>query len=152
MDTRTNKYLDVGLLILRIGLGIMFLFHGAPKIFGGPEFWFKIGSAAGNFGMTMWPTFWGFMSGVAEFGGGLFLITGLFFRPAMILLVVNLAVAASTHFVRGQGLGGASHAIEDAITFAGLFFIGPGRYTIHSLFALRKGAELKTDKNELDRD
>lgn len=35
--TSLNKHRHIGLLILRIGIGCMFLFHGAPKMFGGPE-------------------------------------------------------------------------------------------------------------------
>ena len=35
---------DVGLLILRVGLGIAFLVHGWPKITGGPKFWTGLGS------------------------------------------------------------------------------------------------------------
>jgi putative oxidoreductase len=126
----SEKQLDSGLLILRIGLGAMFIFHGAPKIFGGPERWGKIGAAMGNFGVHFLPVFWGFMAAIAEFGGGICLLAGLFFRPAMILLVMNLIVAAGSHFARGQGLGGASHAIEDAIMFLGLIFIGPGKFSI----------------------
>jgi putative oxidoreductase len=128
-----SKYSDVGLLIIRIGLGIMFITHGAPKLFGGPEMWVKVGSAAGNFGLSFMPAFWGFMAAIAEFGGGVCLISGLFFRPAMILLVINLIVASSVHFTNGQGLSGASHAIEDAIMFAGLFFMGPGPYSLDAI-------------------
>lgn len=32
-----DKYRDVGLLILRVGIGLMFMIHGFPKLFGGPE-------------------------------------------------------------------------------------------------------------------
>ncbi len=142
INNKTAKYADVGLLILRVGLGVMFLFHGAPKILGGPAIWARIGGAAGNFGLTFWPIFWGFMSGVAEFGGGLCLLSGLLFRPAMILLVINLAVAASSHFARGQGLAGASHAIEDAVIFAGLFFIGPGRYSLKALLPKKEPVQI----------
>jgi putative oxidoreductase len=142
IENNKAKYADIGLLILRIGLGVMFLFHGAPKIFGGPAMWAKIGGAAGNFGLTFWPTFWGFMSGAAEFGGGLCLLSGLLFRPAMILLVINLIVAASSHFARGQGLAGASHAIEDAIIFAGLLFIGPGRYSLKALLSKKEPVQI----------
>ncbi len=128
------KYLDTGLLILRIGLGIMFIYHGAPKLLGGPELWAKVGGAAGNFGLSFMPAFWGFMAGVAEFGGGLFLLLGILYIPACILLVIDLTVASSTHFHAGQGLGGASHAIEDAIVFLSLILIGPGRYNLGLLF------------------
>jgi hypothetical protein len=40
------------------------------------------------------------------------------------LLVFNLVVAAAMHLGMGDGLKGAAHAIEDAVMFAGLFFIG----------------------------
>lgn len=136
---RLSKHIDIGLLILRLGLGIMFLYHGAPKIFGGPDMWAKIGGAAGNFGITFAPVFWGFMAAVAEFGGGLCLILGLFMKPAMMLLVINMIVASSSHFAGGQGLAGASHAIENGIVFLSLIFIGPGKYSLdHYIISKRK--------------
>jgi putative oxidoreductase len=46
------------------------------------------------------------------------------------LLLINMVVAAATHFGKGDGLDGAAHAIEDAVVFAGLFFIGPGSYSV----------------------
>lgn len=132
MRDSLDKGKDIGLLILRLGLGAMFIYHGAPKLFGGIDSWGKIGAAMGNFGIHFLPQFWGFMSGVAEFGGGICLILGLIFRPAMVFLVINLVVAAASHFARGQGLGGASHAIEDAIMFLGLAFVGPGKFSLET--------------------
>jgi putative oxidoreductase len=135
---RFSKHIDYGLLVMRIGLGIMFLYHGAPKIFGGPELWAKIGGAAGNFGLAFAPTFWGFMAALAEFGGGLCLVLGLFIKPAMILLVINLIVASSSHFAKGQGPSGASHAIEDGVVFLSLIFIGPGKYSLDNYILSKK--------------
>lgn len=140
-----DKLRDIGLLILRIGLGAMFLFHGAPKLFGGPEMWSKIGGAAGNVGLSFLPTFWGFMAGVAEFGGGLAIISGFLFVPGCILLVINLIVAASYHFHAGQGLSGASHAIEDGIVFLSLLFIGPGRFALDRLLFSKR--EVQSNDN-----
>ena len=34
---------DLGLLLLRVGIGIMFTIHGYPKLIGGPEMWAKVG-------------------------------------------------------------------------------------------------------------
>ena len=125
-----NKFRNGGLLFLRIGLGCMFLYHGFPKIAGGPEFWHQLGLAMGYLGIHAFPTFWGFMAACAEFFGGFFLIIGLLFRPACMLLVIDLIVAMSMHFSRGQGLHVAGEAVEDAIVFFSLIFIGPGRYSI----------------------
>ena len=141
IENRLSRYADTGLLILRTGLGIMFLYHGAPKLFGGPETWARVGAAAGNFGLSFAPAFWGFMAGIAEFGGGLFLMLGLLFTPACVLLVIDLVVAASSHIHAGQGIGGASHAIEDATVFLSLIFIGPGKYSLAALLASRKAVK-----------
>jgi putative oxidoreductase len=128
--TFLNKYRDIGLLILRIGIGVMFLSHGAPKMFGGPQYWKNLGMTMSIFGIHFLPAFWGFMSAFAEFFGGILIILGLFFRPACMLLTINMIVATSMHLNRGDGLGGASHAIEDGIVFLSLILIGPGKYSL----------------------
>ena len=132
--TFLNKYRDIGLLILRLGIGGMFIFHGAPKILGGPDMWEKLGTTMGIYGVHFLPVFWGFMSSFAECFGGIFLILGLFFRPACILLTINMIVATSMHLNRGDGLGIASHAIEAGILFLSLILIGPGKYSLDEIF------------------
>lgn len=125
-----NKYSDLGLLIIRVGLGIMFLMHGYPKVMGGPEMWGKLGGAMGNIGINFLPVFWGFMAAVAEAGGGILLALGLLHRPAAILLTFTMAIAASVHLKGGEGVMGSSHAIELGIVFLGLVFTGPGKYSV----------------------
>lgn len=125
-----GKYKNLGLLLIRIGLGILFIWHGIPKLAGGPDLWEKIGGAMKNVGISYAPAFWGFMAAVTETFGGLLLMIGLVFRPVCLLLVINLIIAAMMHFAKGDGLQGASHAIEDAIMFLGLVFVGPGLYSI----------------------
>src|SRR5689334_1712788 len=106
---------DLGLLILRVGIGLMFMFHGWPKITGGSEMWTSIGGSMGNLGIDFAPTFWGFMAAFAEFFGGLLLVLGLFFRITNVLLVFTMIVAAIVHLKGDDGFGGASHAIEAGI-------------------------------------
>lgn len=125
-----GKYKDFGLLILRIGLGAMFLWHGYPKLSGGPGIWEKLGMAMTVINVNAFPVFWGFMAAFSEFFGGICLIFGILFRPACILLATTMAVAAAMHLGKGDGLKVASHAIEDGIVFLSLIFIGPGRYSI----------------------
>lgn len=130
MLSNLGNYKNFGLLVIRLGLGAMFIFHGLPKLEGGPEAWKGIGSAMANVGITFWPVFWGFMAALIEAGGGVLLILGLAFRPVCILMLINLIVAAMFHFHKGDGWMGAAHAVEDAIMFAGLIFIGPGKYSV----------------------
>ena len=51
-----DKQRDKGLLILRIGIGVMFMCHGFPKLAGGPEVWTKLGGALGALGIHFEPT------------------------------------------------------------------------------------------------
>ncbi len=72
-----DKYRNEGLLVLRIGIGIMFMLHGFPKLTGGPEAWTKVGGALSAIGINSAHTFMGFMAAISEFGGGLLLLLGL---------------------------------------------------------------------------
>lgn len=124
------RFRDEGLLLMRLGLGVMFLLHGGPKLVGGPEKWAQIGRAVGYLGIHFFPHGWGLLAALSEFGGGLCLILGLFFRPAALLMAGTMAVATTMHFGKGDGLMVASHAIELGIVFVSLALIGPGRYSI----------------------
>ena len=124
------KYKDLGLLILRIGIGFMFMVHGWPKLMGGPEKWEQVGKAVEIFGITFTPVVWGFMAGFAEVVGGALIMLGFFFRFAVLLLFITMVVATTRHVTAGDGFGGYSHALEAAILFFSLLFIGPGKYSL----------------------
>lgn len=125
-----NQYRDFGLLTLRLGLGGMFLFHGVPKLLAGPEKWQALGQAVRFLGVDFMPTAWGLAAALSETVGGVCLILGLFMRPACLALCCTMAVAASMHLGKGEGLGRAAHAIELGVVFFSLLFIGPGRYSV----------------------
>ncbi|MBC3539885.1 DoxX family protein [Rufibacter sediminis] len=124
------RFQQEGLLLLRVGIGFMFILHGWPKITGGMEMWEKVGSAMSVFGLSSGFTFFGFMAAFAETVGGLFLMLGFLFRPMVVLLFITMVMATIHHLAAGDGFGGASHALEAAILFLSLFFIGPGRYSL----------------------
>ncbi|MGE5608013.1 MAG: DoxX family protein [Bacillota bacterium] len=129
--TSLNRYRDLGLLLLRVGLGIMFMLHGIPKFIGGPAMWTGVASGVG---LTVAPAFWGFMAAFAEVVGGLLLIFGFFHRIAVLLLFLDMAGALAFHLQQqgpaGQFSGGYSRPIEMMIVFLGLFLTGPGRYSV----------------------
>lgn len=132
---------DLGLLLLRLGIGGLFVFyHGYWKFMGGPKVWAEFGKilavlgvdkVMGQVGIPFNPVFWGFMAVFAEFVGGLLLMLGLLARPACLLLLIDMTVAASAHLHDpDQGMSVAAHPIALGIVFLSLFVIGPGRYSI----------------------
>ena len=71
MKRLLNINIDIALLILRVGIGIMFILHGYPKMMGGMEKWILLGSyGMSSLGIDYFPAFWGFMSAFSEFFGG----------------------------------------------------------------------------------
>lgn len=125
---------NLGLLLLRIGLGIMFILHGQPKMFGGIEAWTKLGAVVGLLGIKFYPAFWGFMAAFAEFGGGIMLILGLRTRFAAFLMLMTMLMASYMHFRKGDDFTASSHAIELAIVFGSLLFMGAGNFSLDHKF------------------
>jgi putative oxidoreductase len=125
-----GKTLDAGLLVLRLGLGGMFIAHGWPKLAGGAAKWAKLGQAMGHLGIDVWPTMWGFLAAMSETVGGLFFAVGMLFRPATAMLLATMFVATATHLGKGDGIMGASHAIEMGIVFAAMLLVGPGAFAL----------------------
>lgn len=127
------KFRDFGLLLLRIGIGIMLVFHGLPKLMGGAAQWDELGSAVSHFGIYEHHEIYGYIIAFTEFGGGILLLFGLFHRIICFLLILIMALAAANYFMAGAGLKGAHHAVEGGVLFLSLLFIGPGRYALDQL-------------------
>ena len=125
-----GNYKNIGIFIMRAGLGVMMFIHGLDKLTGGPDKWTEIGKAMGNLHIHFVPVFWGFMCAITESIGGLFCVLGLWFRVVSLLMVINFIVAIVTLFAMGKDIKGASEAIELGFAFAGLLFIGPGTYSV----------------------
>lgn len=121
-------YRDFALLVTRLGLGVMLIFHGYPRLFGGPDRWRGLGAAMGELGVDLFPVVWGFLAAFALFGGGVLFILGLFFRLAALLLLVTLLVAAAV--ARGGHPLTVSPELEAAFVAFGLMFLGPGRHSL----------------------
>ncbi len=135
-----TKYADAGLLIMRAVLGGMFIYYGAPKLFGGQTQWSQLGGAVSFLGIHFAYAFWGFAAAFAECVGGVCLILGLSFRFFCSLLFVTMAVAAHMHLRKGDGLFAAGHALELASVLAGLFLIGPGKFSLDVWWHMKRSA------------
>ncbi|MCA8830035.1 DoxX family protein [Hymenobacter pini] len=130
-----NRYRthDLGLLLLRVGIGIMFTVHGYPKLTGGVATWTELGGSMQLLGIKFAPAFWGFLAAFAEAVGGQLLAIGLFFRFTCALLLGTMVVATVVHLSSGDGFNQYSHALESAILFLSLAFIGPGKYSLDQM-------------------
>lgn len=127
--TSLSKFRDFGLLLLRLGIGGLMIWHGWPLLIGGSHKWLTLGASMKSMGITFSPVFWGFMAAFSQvIGGGLFAL-GLFLRPATFLLAVTMGVAIFTHVHAGEPLTKWSEAAELAIIYISFFFIGAGRYS-----------------------
>jgi putative oxidoreductase len=125
-----GKYRNTGLLMTRIGLGILFMLHGYPKLLGGPEKWEAIGGAMKYVGIDFFPLVWGLFAAITETFGGFLILLGLAFRPVCLLLTFTMAIATSMHLNSNEGFMSASQAIEMGVVFLGLAFVGPGAYSV----------------------
>ncbi len=118
---------SLALLLVRVIVGIAFLFHGWGKI-QAPFSWMPAEASV--------PGFLQFLAAVSEFGGGIALILGLLTPVAMFGLAVTMAVATHMHaIVRGDPFvsqGGPSYELALVYFGISLMFlaIGPGKYSI----------------------
>ncbi len=55
-DSSTAK--GFGLFLLRVGIGLIFIRHGYPKLMGGQEEWLWLGSKMSHLGITAAPVLW----------------------------------------------------------------------------------------------
>jgi putative oxidoreductase len=136
----------LGLLVVRIGIGIAFVLHGFPKLFMGGAVGLSKGlAAAGIPGGVIAAE----LSGMAEFFGGLALIMGIFFRPATMIMAFNMLVALTFHLKRGDPFVTYSHALESGILFLSLAISGAGKYSLdRKLFGSEAKEALPSKESE----
>jgi putative oxidoreductase len=122
-----GKYRETGLLLMRVGLGVLFILLTGPVLLGGSGRWASFGSAIRTVGMTSNYQFWGFLGALAGSVAGVLMIFGLFFRPGVLLALV-LTIIYALH-LRGPFRAELA-AIELGLMLIGLLFVGPGKYSV----------------------
>ncbi|NOS83608.1 MAG: DoxX family protein [Ignavibacteria bacterium] len=133
-----HKYSDAGILFIRIGIGIPFVFvYGIMKIDGGPEMWQMVGSAMSNIKINFGHVFWGFLASASEFFGGILILLGLFTRTAAAFLAFTMLMAFITHLSMLDPWHMAMHPMELFGVFMGLIFIGSGKYSLDNILFKR---------------
>lgn len=126
--------INIGLLIIRVVIGVLFIGHGAQKLFGsfggyglkGTGGWFE--SIGIKPGVTM-----ALIAGLAELFGGILFTLGLLTPLAGIMIAGTMVMAIVK--VHGQnGLWSTANGYEYNLTILavaiGVALIGPGQYAL----------------------
>jgi putative oxidoreductase len=132
-----NRMLDVGLLMIRLVLAAVFIYHGGQKLFG----WFGgpgLEATAGGFGKMgiPLPMLSAVLASAAEFFGAIVLLIGTGTRIAAIPMAFDMLVAVllvhRAHFDARSG--GMEYPLTLGVVLAALILTGPGRLTLgHAL-------------------
>jgi putative oxidoreductase len=133
--------MDFALLILRIVVGLYVAAHGAQKLFGwfnGPGIKGAEGFLGGMLGFRP-AAFWTYAVSLAEFGGGLLMVVGLFNPIGPIAIIAGQATATLVvHWAKGPwgAEGGYEQTLTNIAVAAAVAFAGAGRYSLDRLFGI----------------
>jgi putative oxidoreductase len=135
-------FADLGLLLLRLTLGAVFLAHGAQKAFGsfgGPGFEGASGFI-GSLGFRP-ARMWAALAVGGELLAGLLLVLGLFTPLAGVLVLATMAVAiAKVHGPKGFFVqdGGFEYNLVLIIAAVAVAAVGPGAFSLDHLLGLAR--------------
>lgn len=122
----------LGLAILRVVVGVIFVVHGSPKLFGGVG---GFAESLAGLGFPL-PALFAWAGTLLEFFGGLALIAGLLVTPVALLLVVEMSLgillvhAANGFWVVGPGRNGVEFNLLLIAALLALVLAGPGAAAI----------------------
>ena len=132
LDSLGGRFKDYAPFVLRLGLGIVFLYHGSQKLFGlfgGPGLT-AFSGFIGHLGLHP-PMLWAVLAAVAEFLGGLFVLLGFMTRYAAGGLVCVMLVAVVTaHRWQVFSKPEAELAFACLAMSTALFFLGGGELSL----------------------
>lgn len=143
MNRRRIEGADIGLLILRVMLGIAFLYHGSQKmfgLFGGPGLQGFAGYVSGQMGV---PAVLGYAAAFCEFGGGILVLLGVLAEVGGLMISAVMLVAITQHFANGYGAGNNGYELPFDLLLAALAVVaaGPGRIALWNPIHRRRTRE-----------
>ena len=140
-----EKLKPVALLLLRLGLAAIFIYHGYPKLFTHPKEWLD------NFQHMGFPRYFAYISGTIEFFGGLLLVLGLFTRIAGLLISIEMVIAIwRVHLPQGTFLDVQNYQLPLVLAVAAftLAAVGAGSISLDHLIYGGGGAPRRSGKTK----
>ncbi len=124
-----NNQSDYAALVLRIGLGTMFVAHGLLKVLV-----FTLPGTVGFFESVGFPGFAAYIVTFAEIIGGVLLLAGIAVRAVSIALLPVLLGAVYVHFGAGwlfsNANGGWEYPAFLTIASIAQVLLGPGKFAV----------------------
>jgi putative oxidoreductase len=135
-----KKLEPFALLLLRLGLALVFMFHGYPKLFGETD---RYTEAFRNIGL---PPFLSYVTGVIEFFGGAALGLGVLTPIAGLLLLLDMCGAMWKYNLSEGVFAVREYELPLVLGLASLAVaaMGGGRFSLDQLFFPTK-SELNVD-------
>jgi putative oxidoreductase len=142
-----NTLQPVGLLILRVALGMIFIYHGYPKLVRADammrQFFIQHG----------FPGYFVGLAGILECVGGGLLLAGLFTRPAALLLAAEMGIAIwKVKMVHGVfAVNEYQFELALAAACVALATVGAGSLSVdHVMLGEGSGAKRRAAKRDRD--
>ncbi len=130
-----EKLKPLTLLLLRCALGVIFIYHGLPKLL-------HLGNTMQSMTKMGFPAQFASVAGILEFFGGCLLIVGLFTRVASLLLAGEMVVALwKVHIPQGGIYAVKNYEFPMALAAAAftLAVLGAGSFSLDQpIFSKRK--------------
>lgn len=126
---------DIGLLIIRLVIGLTFVGHGLQKLFG----WFGGAGIAGtgqwieSLGIKPGGKYWAVYAGGFEFAGGILFTAGfLTWLGTALIVIIMIDAIVTVHFKNGYWTdrGGYEYNFVLIAVTVGVALIGPGQYSL----------------------
>jgi putative oxidoreductase len=126
---------DIGLLIIRLVIGLTFVGHGLQKLFG----WFggagitATGKWIESLGIKPGGKYWAIYAGVFELVGGILFAAGfLTWLGASLIVIIMIDAIVTVHLKNGYWAdkGGYEYNFVLIAVTVGVALIGPGQYSL----------------------
>jgi putative oxidoreductase len=127
--TPTPSQVDAALLLIRIASGLALIYHGSAILFGA----FGGPGLKGFSAFTHLPIAVAFLVGLAQFAGGLAVLTGVLTRlGAACIAIVMLGAIILVHLPYGFDVtkGGMEYALTQLLIALALMVAGAGSYSL----------------------